>query len=291
MTMKSILATVAFMLLAASATMAAPFEFFPFDSGVGRGKPEWTPDRQAEILKELGFDGIGYNYVNPAKLAEWLKALDARGRKLYSIYVASTVGKPAPNLEEALKLLQGRDTIIWLNVARPKNAGDKTAPEVAPGSLDNETVELVRSVCAQAKKYGVKVALYGHFNLYIETAEDGLRIFQKAGCDNLGISMNLCHELSYGNQGRLTEIINKCVPHLMLVSVNGADTAKKSILRLDQGDFDVASVIKDLKAAGYKGPVGLQCYMVPGEVRENLTADIGAWKKIVAKVFPEEAKP
>ena len=33
--------------------------FFPFDSGVGRGK--WTPVEQAQCAKEMGFDGIGYN--------------------------------------------------------------------------------------------------------------------------------------------------------------------------------------------------------------------------------------
>jgi len=47
---------------ALSAALPAP-EFFVFDNGVGRGK--WTPEEQAKTLKELGYDGISYNYTNP----------------------------------------------------------------------------------------------------------------------------------------------------------------------------------------------------------------------------------
>jgi sugar phosphate isomerase/epimerase len=73
-----------------------------------------------------------------------------------------------------------------------------------------------------------------------------------------------------GNQDRLGEIIQKTAPKLLRVSINGADlTTKKPILRLDQGDLDVAGVIKALKDKGYKGPVGLQCYQVPGDVEAN----------------------
>ena len=274
-------------LLCASAHAAAP-EFFPFDSGVGRGKPEWTPDRQAAILKELGYSGIGYNYVNPAKLAEWQKAFDAQGLKIFSLYVASTLGQPAPKLDEALPLLKGRATFIWLNMARPKvEGGGATKPKEPRDSMDNEALEIIRTVCAAAKSHEVNVVLYGHKNLYLETAEDGLRLMQKAGCDNLFISMNLCHELAAGNANRLGEIAQKCAPYLRLVSINGADSANfqipKSILRLDQGNFDVSAMIKSLKTAGYKGPVGLQCYQLPGEVRENLIAAMGAWKKICAQ--------
>lgn len=45
--MKSIISALAAALLAYTAATAAPFEFFPFDNGVGRGKPERTPDRHA----------------------------------------------------------------------------------------------------------------------------------------------------------------------------------------------------------------------------------------------------
>lgn len=279
--MKQLLASLFFASALCVSAAAVPFEFYPFDSGVGRGKPEWTPERQAAVLKELGYSGIGYNYQGPQKLAEWQKAFDAQGLKIFSIYVASTIGKPLPKLDEALALLKGRETFVWLNMAMPNNA----VPQEPRDSMDKEALEIIRSVCVSAKQYGVNVVLYGHKNLYIETAEDGLRLLEKAGCENLFISMNLCHELAFGNLNRLEEIARKCAPHLRLVSINGAEVGSiKKILRLDQGDFDPVPMLKALKACGYKGPVGLQCFQVPGDVRENLVADMDAWKKISAKV-------
>jgi sugar phosphate isomerase/epimerase len=67
----------------------------------------------------------------------------------------------------------------------------------------------------------------------------------------------------------------------MLVSVNGVDVARKQhILRLDQGNFDVAGFLKKLQTAGYRGPVGLQCYGLKGDAEENLKASIAVWRKI-----------
>jgi sugar phosphate isomerase/epimerase len=80
---------------------------------------------------------------------------------------------------------------------------------------------------------------------------------------------------------RLDETIRQSAPHLMLVSVNGVDVARRQhILRLDQGDFDVAGFLRKLQTAGYRGPVGLQCYGLKGDVEENLKASMAAWRKI-----------
>ena len=70
-------------LLLASAAVAAP-EFFVLDNGVGRGS--WTPEQQAKTLKDLGYDGIGYNYTKPADLAAWQKAFKGQRLKIYSLY-------------------------------------------------------------------------------------------------------------------------------------------------------------------------------------------------------------
>src|SRR5664279_2319653 len=92
-------------LLLSNAALAAP-EFFVLDNGVGRGS--WTPDQQAKTLKELGYDGIGYNYTKPAHLAAWQKAFKAQGLKIYSLYVYTFIDKPEHYdraFKEAIKLL------------------------------------------------------------------------------------------------------------------------------------------------------------------------------------------
>jgi sugar phosphate isomerase/epimerase len=211
-------------------------------------------------------------------MAQRLRAMEARGIRMHSIYVNSAVGRAQPlpgDLEATLDIFKGRDIVVWLNMA----SEPKTAPK---GSLDDAAAAIVRDVAAMAKARGLRVALYGHKNLYIETAEDGLRIAQKAGCDNVGVTFNLCHELMSGNEKRLAEIIQKVAPRLTLVSINGADLKNKNyIMRLDQGDLDLLGLLREFEKAGYRGPIGLQCYKVPGDVRENLVANMAAWRKLM----------
>jgi alpha-L-fucosidase 2 len=54
---------------------------------------------------------------------------------------------------------------------------------------------------------------------------------------------------------------------------------------------NVVWYLAKLFAAGYKGPVGLQCYSVKGDVTENLKADIAAWKKMLPRIQKPDARP
>lgn len=263
------------MMLCAAPVLAAP-EFFVFDNGVGRGS--WTPEQQAKTLQELGYDGISYNYTKPADLAAWQKACGAHGLKIHGLYVHSFPDRPEqpydPAFKEAIKLLKGTDTVIWLTLREAKDR---------KRNYDAEGAKIVQEIADLAAAEGVRVALYGHKGFYVETGADSARIVRLAGRPNVGASINLCHEFLSGKGDALDATIKDAAALSTLVSINGVDVAnKKYILRLDQGDFDVAAYLKKLIAAGYKGPVGLQCYSVPGDITENLKANIAAWRKIAA---------
>ena len=55
--------------------------FFAFDNGVGRG--QWPPVQQAQVLKELGYDGISYNET--IDLTNRLTAFRAQGLKIFAL--------------------------------------------------------------------------------------------------------------------------------------------------------------------------------------------------------------
>jgi hypothetical protein len=59
------------------------------------------------------------------------------------------------------------------------------------------------------------------------------------------------------------------------------------IQTLDRGDYDVYGVLAKLRRLGYDGPVGLQCYQVPGDLRENLKRSIDAWNGFVKRMDGE----
>jgi len=139
----------------------------------------------------------------------------------------------------------------------------------------------------------LRVALYGHKDMYIETGEDGLRIARKVNRKNVGCSVNLCHELMCGNGDRLLEILAVCARRMTLVSINGADKDGKPngfIQTLDKGSYDVLPFLRQLRAVGYKGPVGLQCYNIPGDITENLKNSMAAWKRLSGQLFEQKGK-
>lgn len=266
-------------------TQTAVNPFFAFDNGVGRGK--WTPAQQAQTLKELGYDGIGYNYTKPEDVDKWLTELHSRGLKLFSIYMGSFPDKEdpfVPGMKEAIGKLKGTEAVIWLTLNAPQVKGD----------YDVQSVKLINKIADMAKEAGIKVVIYPHKGFYVATAEDAIRIADKVNLPNVGVTVNLCHELMAGNEKRLSEIIKKAAPRLMMVSINGAESNSKDIGKciqtLDEGSYDVGAFLKTLQSVGYKGPVGLQCYAIKGDIRENLTRSIGAWKKMAEQTYIKEQK-
>jgi sugar phosphate isomerase/epimerase len=68
------------------------------------------------------------------------------------------------------------------------------------------------------------------------------------------------------------------------MSINGMDVAGKHYFgRLDQGDYDVGGFVKRARAAGYRGPFGLQGFKVEGDPAENLERSMKRWKEFAAK--------
>lgn len=249
--------------------------FFAFDNGVGRG--QWSIAQQADLLKELGYAGIGYTGTND--LPERLRLFKSQGLRVFSLYVPCTPDREeaySPQLVEAMKQLEGTNAMLWLTVS------GKTT--------DRQTVRVLQELADAARPHGVKIALYPHFGLYVATTEDALRLAKLADRQNLGVSINLCHELRSGNGAKLSEIVKAAAPHLFLVSINGADNEggwDKLIQTLDRGAFDLRPFLKQLKTVGYTGPVGLQCYNVKGDIRENLKRSMKAWNELSGLLDPQ----
>ena len=108
--------------------------FFPFCIDWHDTKKR-NPEQQAQMLKELGYDGVGH--IRLDNIPERLKALDAVGPKLFQITmtVDITPGKPAhdPRFKELMPLLKGRHVqfLLLISGMRPSDpAGDAQAVEI-----------------------------------------------------------------------------------------------------------------------------------------------------------------
>ena len=267
--------------LRAAEGLANPF--FAFDNGTGRDQ-KVPPEDQAELLKQTGYAGLGFSGAQG--VPEMLKALESRGLRLFSIYVASRVDGENPGfdpaLPEAIKQLKSHGTVIWLTVQGSSPDGEARATKI------------VREVADMAAASGLRVVLYPHIGFYVGCIEDALRIRKLADRPNVGVTFNLAHFLAAKDEPNLDLRLREALPYLEMVSINGADHEgdwSRLIQPLDRGDFDVYGLLKKLRSMGYKGPIGLQCYQVPGDIEENLKRSMAAWRNFSRRLAAEESRP
>lgn len=263
--------------VSAAGDPAVAWPFFPFDNGVGRGV--WPASKQAETVKSLGYDGIHYNYTNPKDFALKIAACKAANVPIKAMYIYTFVDKPGaaydPGIKEVIKMLKGSGTMIWMTLRDGKR-----------GQQDSDAAQVVREVAGLAAGSGLQVSIYPHAGFYVSTAEDAVRIVKIDHLPNVGVSINLCHELFAGNSARLGEVVDAAAPYLNLVSINGASPIPGKgpkawdTLPLGSGSFDTAGFLRLLNAKGYRGPVGHQFFAVAGDDMEKLTKGIKAWNEI-----------
>ena len=251
--------------------------FFAFDNGLhGIQDPP-------KLLKELGYAGMG---ASGLQIGGLLKQYEEAGLKVFSTYVGCHLDQTPPydpELKEALRQWKGTDIVLWLTVLGGKYGRD-----------DAKAAAVVGEIADLAEGSGLRVALYPHTGFYVATTADALRVVKKADRKNLGATINLCHELMTDQGAKLDATIREAAAHLFLVSINGADSKQpgtgwdRLIQPLGRGNFDVCGFLKKLKAAGYRGPIGLQCYAVKGDPAENLKQSIHAWREYGARLAVAE---
>lgn len=270
--------------LAAPAARAADkpnselFPFFPFCIDTHDAKKR-SLDEQAKMLKELGYAGVGHLWLD--NIPERLKTLDAQGLKLFQITLQVSLSPDKEpydkaKLQEVLPLLKDRHVQILFLMSGMK-------PSDPAG--DERAVEIVREAADWAKDSGTEILLYPHTNDWMERIEDAVRVAKKVDRPNVGVMFNLCHWLKVDGKQDVRGLLKDAMPYLRAVSIHGADTeeaihAKTGnwIQPLGQGSYDVYALLKTLKDLGYRGPVGLQCYGIPGDVRDHLAQSLTAWR-------------
>src|ERR1017187_1740201 len=274
-------------LLAGAAGGQPSNEFFAMDTAMVKklGTPLERSD--IEMLAALGYRGVAPIASDQAAwkhLTEKLiPLLDANKLKLYAVYSSARVDRSAfdidPGIQQNLAALKPRGTILWLPV---------TSKDFKPSdpAADSMAVAAVREVADAAARYGLSVSLYPHFGNLIERVEDAVRIAEKTGHQNVGVTFNLCHWLRTDGPDSMARVLKLALPRLSLVTINGADRNGHDwgqlIQPLGRGDFDIGELLAELKRLGYRGPIGLQGYDVANhlgiEPSDNLRRSMAAWK-------------
>jgi len=257
---------------------AGPLPFFAMDTAT-KDTAHQTAKEQVEMVRELGYAGIGCTAGK--ELAEIAKELDKNGLRLFTVYLGINIDpdqqKYGPELKETIEVLRGRNSMLWLFVLSKKHKPSDPAG-------DPQAVKILQEVADMAAEANVRVALYPHTGFWVERVEDAVRLTEKANRKNVGVTFNLCHWLMVDDEKNAESLIKLAMPHLFVVTINGADIGGKDwktlIQTLDRGTFDMQQFLKKLHNYGYSGPIGFQGYGIGGDAYDNLKRTMNAWHEL-----------
>ncbi len=261
--------------------------FFAMDTGTVSARYR-TAREQVEMLKELGYTGIGYWPGNPNqgenKLSDFLTELDRHELGIFPVYFTISVEgrseQQLASITKAIRLLGRRGGTIWLAITSERYRRSSVTGDVG-------AVEIVRTIADMAQESGVNVALYPHVDFWLERVEDAVRVAEKANRRNVGVTFNLYHWLRTDRRRDAGRVLQRALPYLFVVTINGSSN-EGSIETLDKGAFEVYGFLKELKSLGYNGPIGLQGYGIEGDAYENLKRSMDAWRGFSERMALEE---
>ncbi len=257
---------------------AGPNPFFALDNAATDDKHK-TAKEQVAMLKELGYDGISSR--GGKGLAEMADELDKNGLRLFTVYLGVNIDSDQPaygqELIDAIEVLKGRNAMLWLFVQ-----SKKLRPSDPAG--DEQAEQVIRKVADMAAESKVRIAIYPHYGFWVERVEDALRVAKRVNRKNVGVTFNLCHWLRVDQEKNMKSLMESAIPHLFVVSINGADSGGKDwktlIQTLDRGTFDVRNFLKTLADSGFTGPIGFQGYAIGGDAHDNLERTMNAWLEL-----------
>jgi sugar phosphate isomerase/epimerase len=214
-----------------------------------------------------------------------LEELEKHEQKLFAVYTPLNVDSDNPGydpqLKELIPKLKGHSTIVWLVV---------NSKRYKPSSTDGDerAVALLREIADLAQASGVSISLYPHRNCYAERMQDILRLAKKTNRPNVGVTFSLCHFMAVDDVANLPRVLELAKPYLTMVTINGTsgyDPNNRAgwIQTLDQGEFDVSTVLAALRKLDYQGPIGIIAFGIRGDPRDILSRSIRAWRRLSAK--------
>ncbi len=256
---------------------AGPPKLYGFCVDTHDAKKRSLPE-QARMLRELGFDGVGYPLWLDDNREKNLKTLDEAGLPLYLVHTSINVKPGArpfdPRVPEAIRGLKGRPTTVSV-LLQGLPPGDPKGEEQA--------IKALRELGDLARQCGLRISIYHHTGDWTQSLLQALAVVKKADHPCVGVNFNLCHWLMIDGDKDYRPVLRENAARIFAVTINGAQLGAKTwtnglIQPLDRGDFDNRQLLATLREIGYRGPIGLMCYGIPGDARQHLERSMAVWK-------------
>lgn len=244
----------------------------------------WRTDydfaKRVAVLRELGVGNmLVTNDASPLN-AEMLGVLDEQRMSLEAVYFTLFIeDEPSEAVMNVMKLLEGRGSVITLALnSRERDPSDWAG--------DAEVAGQVEKYLELAEELDLTLAFYPHAGFWLERVSDAARLARQFSSPRVGAYFNLYHYLARdAADASLDQTLDEVIPYLKVVTINGArrDTAEvpahEAILPLDEGDYDLRPLLRQLVRRGYAGPIGLQGYGIEGEIPAKLGRSVARYQE------------
>ncbi len=227
------------------------------------------PEERAEMLERLGIRRLAYDWRKehiPTFEAEIL-ALNKRGIEYFAFW-----GQHESMF--ALIRKHGIHPQIWRTVPSPKADHPEQRVEAAGKQL--------LPLASRASELGCAFGLYNHGGWGGEPENlvavcEWLKSRVQGG--RIGIVYNLHH--GHGQIGRFRSAFERMMPHLLCLNLNGMnDGAKPKILPVGEGRHE-REMIRIVREAGYRGPVGILDHRGDVDAEESLKQNLDGLKRVL----------
>ncbi len=245
----------------------------PFDS-LNR-----TPKERIAMLQRLGISMYAYDWRQEhlETTAEELKLAKRNGIEINALWLWidnnwDAVGKLNEANERLFRIIeeeayQGQ---IWVsfNANFFGNLTDREAVE--------KGAKMIGFLSKRARALGCRLALYNHGDWFGEP-ENQIKIIEALPDEDLGIIFNFHH--AHHQIDYFPEMVDKMLPYLWSVNLNGVRKGGPKILSIGQGDHE-AQMIRLLLDKGYQGDFGILGHVENADVEMILKANLDGLKKL-----------
>ncbi len=248
-----------------------------------------TPEQRIDLLKKLGIKQYAYDWREkhlPEMVREWQYAQKKKiGITAVWLWIdgqtdqVDALGKNNEALFAHLKE-SGLHTEIWVGVNSNFFEGLNQAGKVSKG------VDLVNYLYNRAKPLGCKIALYNHGDWFGDPINQ-VKILEASGIQDIGIVYNFHH--AHDQLERYEQIIQRALPYLWMVNLNGMKKEGPKILPIGAGDREL-EMMQVLQKSGYRGRIGILGHVEDADVEQILLQNLHGLQALLNQMGDSQAE-
>lgn len=232
-----------------------------------------TPQERIDMLKDLGLNSYSYNWRERhlEETVDEFELAQTNGIEIISTLIwlnakRDSVGKLSPRNKRMFRNLSKVENkpIIWVSFSN-NFFKDKSQNESIEISVD-----MIKEVKKKVDSLGTRMALYNHDG-WFGNPFNQLEVLEKLKDEEISIVYNFHHAHDYVEKH--SEIIQKIIPYLSQVNINGMDKEKTKILDVGKGDYEF-EMIKELIDNGFHGPWGILGHVKTDDVNKVLKRNL-----------------